>query len=167
MSNDLPLILLSVCGFATVCIGLIVVVGLLLIRFTGSSFLLPLVNAFTGRGDESGDDDEGYRPTPARRAPTANDLRARAQSLDFDSAVQKYQRSDQPQTNLPPASTNPIPGSAVVPPNTLPLDDPTSRYSLRNRSASDRRSSPEDRERRRRADEGEDILSGFLSSDED
>jgi hypothetical protein len=96
---DIAPVLIAVCGLSVICIGVIVIVGFIIIRFTGGNILLPLVSGFLNRDDIidniTGDDEiDKPKRTPARasgrRSPGG--LRSKADSLDFDSAVAKYQQ---------------------------------------------------------------------------
>jgi hypothetical protein len=82
-------IILAICGVLGV-VGLVMVLGALLmyrmLRFN-------VVNALMGwfmRGDDSTTHEEPISAQTSRRR--ADDLRARAEALDFDKAVQQYQR---------------------------------------------------------------------------
>lgn len=162
--NDLAPLIAAGCGFATICAGLLVLGGFLMMRMTRNSFLVPLVNSFTGRS-ELQDDEDREPPVAPQRASSAADLRAKAQSLDFDAAVQKYQQpgaQSAPPTSLPPSGLT----TGTTPINPSGLDEiDRSRYSLRNRR--DNTGSAALRNDRRRADEGEDMLGGLLSGEED
>lgn len=164
--KDLAPVIAALCGFGTICVGLLVLGSIMVMRLTRNSFLVPLVNSFTGRGELQDDENRPVRVSPQRSS--AANLRAKAQSLDFDAAVQKYQQQTGAQS-VPPPST-PLPPTGVTtgtaPINTTGLDDvDRSRYSLRNRR--DNTGTAALRKDRRRADENEDMLGGLLSGEED
>jgi hypothetical protein len=147
---DPMLVLISVCGASIVCVGLIGVLAVLLLRFTGRNLFASvgglggLVTTMAGVGDEDGDDD--YERLQ-RQSPQRRDLRAQAQSLDFQSTVEKY-RGGQPSASAAPRPPQP----ASRPTTTNPFDTPP--------TLDDRLTS-----RRRRADEGEDedgLMGSFL-----
>ncbi len=104
-------LLSGVCGLGIVCSGLLLVVVVLVIRFTGRG-LLPILTMLLNRRAERKPVDV---PIPRRRV----DLRARAQSADFDSALAAASVND-PTTPAPPAA----PLSAMPPTTTLPLAAP-------------------------------------------
>ena len=106
---DIAPVLIAVCGLSVICIGLIVIVGFIIIRFTGGNILLPLVSGFLNRDDLIDDitgEDEVDKPKRAparasgRRSPSG--LRSKADSLDFDSAVAKYQKGGKARPGTPP-----------------------------------------------------------------
>jgi len=103
-------LLSGVCGLGIVCSGLLLVVVVLVIRFTGRG-LLPILTMLLNRLAEGKPVDV---PIPRRRRV---DLRARAQSADFDSALAAASVNDP--TAPPPAtplsampSTSPLPPAA-------------------------------------------------------
>jgi hypothetical protein len=106
---DPMLVLISVCGASIVCVGLIGVLAVLLLRFTGRNLfagvggLEGVVGALAGVGDDDGDAD--YERLQ-RRTPQRRDLRAEAQSLDFQSSVEKY-RGGQPSVSAAPRPAAP------------------------------------------------------------
>lgn len=119
--QDISPVLIAACGLCTVCGGVLILGVLLIARFTGGGIVgiaLPLVLQLFQRGPDV-DEDEGssspVRTTTAR--PRSTDIRSRAESLDFDSAVQKYRRQDR---NSPDAFTNPPPITPNLPPAAPP-----------------------------------------------
>lgn len=101
-------LLSGLCGLGIICSGLLLVGLLVVIRLTGRG-LLPLLSIFLNRRADSKPVD---MPLPRRRRV---DLRARAQSADFDSALAaaSYQEPDAP----PPASPlGATPQTAPLPP---------------------------------------------------
>ncbi len=154
--QDPALAVIAICGFSVICIGLLVIVGLLVLRFTGRT-----VGGFLGEGGISGalnslsgvndPDEDDALINSRRRRPPGNNLRAQAQSLDFDSAVQKYK--NQP---LTPSSTA---QSSPFPPTQPNFDDSTELDSTRAR----------DRKRRKNlkdAEEGDDLFEPFMGDDD-
>lgn len=148
--QDPALALVAICGFSMICIGLIAVLGFLVLRFTGrtlggflgGSGLYGLVDSVTGASDP----EESSMVRDRRRSPATN-LRAQAQSLDFDAAVNQYK--NQP---LQPSSA-PMPSPF---PPAQPADD--------DRTAPDPDTSSR-RRRRRPGDEdaeADDMFGGFL-----
>jgi hypothetical protein len=146
---DPLLVLISVCGVSVVCVGLVGVLAVLLLRFTGRNLfagvggLEGMVGSLAGVGDVDGDDqyDRLQRKTPQRR-----DLRADAQSLDFQSTVEKYRGGQ------PAASAAPRPAQRPGSPASNPFEAPP--------AVDDRLGN-----RRRRRDQGEDedgLMGSFL-----
>lgn len=152
--QDPALALVAICGFSVICIGLIAVLGFLLLRFTGRT-----VGGFLGGGglhglfsSLSGADDPDDEPTSInrrRRTPVATDLRAQAQSLDFDAAVNQYKSQPLNQSPTTTGTPNPFP---PIQPQSLNTPDPDSATSSRRRR---RRGSDEDAE-------GDEMFGGFL-----
>jgi hypothetical protein len=150
--QDPALALVAICGFSVICIGLIAVLGFLVLRFTGRTVggmlggggLHGLLGSLSGADDPDTDQSIINR---RRRAPAATDLRAQAQSVDFDSAVNKYKSQPlQPKTTGTPS---PFPTAQTdLEPRLDPGDTTSSR-----------------RRRRRGADEdaeGDEMFGGFL-----
>lgn len=80
-----PLLLLSMCGLSFVCVGAMLVAGLLTVRFVARD-LWDFGMGLFGLGD----DEPEPSPATARAQGAATprrDLRARAQNFDFDAAV--------------------------------------------------------------------------------
>jgi hypothetical protein len=155
--RDLTPVIAAVCGFSVVCIGLIVLGGFMLLRVTGQSFLAPLIAMITGGRDNEGERPEDRPHVPSVRAQSSGrDLRSLAQSLDFDSAVEKYRRQGGVQ-NPPDPNYTPSP-----PPAPLEGTDPT-KYDIRGTYSRQ----PNDRYNRRREDEGQDEFLGGLFNAED
>lgn len=77
MTDNLPL-LLGICGFVTVVVG-VILLGIFV--FARSSW-----NALTGRSFQSGETTNGVSHLTRRRP----DLRAQVDKLDFDAAVVKH-----------------------------------------------------------------------------
>ena len=154
--QDPALALVAICGFSVICISLIVIVGLLVLRFTGRT-----VGGFLGEGGITGalnslsgandpDEDDALINSRRRRPPSSN-LRAQAQSLDFDAAVAKYK--DQP---LRPSSTA---TNSPFPPVQPGLDNSTELDSTR---AGDRKR----RKNLKDAEEGDDLFEPFMDDDD-
>jgi hypothetical protein len=78
-----PLLLVSMCGLSFVCVGALLVVSLLTVRFVFRD-VWDFGMGLLGRGE----DEPEPATARAQAAPTARrDLRSRAQSFDFDAAV--------------------------------------------------------------------------------
>jgi hypothetical protein len=153
--QDPALALVAICGFSVICIGLIVIVGLLALRFTGRTVgdllggggITGVINSLSGANDP---DEDGALINSRRRPPSSN-LRAQAQSLDFDAAVAKYK--DQP---LRPSSTTTNSPFPSVQPG---FDDSTELDSTR---AGDRKR----RKNLKDAEEGDDLFEPFMDDDD-
>jgi hypothetical protein len=153
--QDPALALVAICGFSVVCIGLIVIVGLLVLRFTGRTLggflgeggITGALNSLSGANDPDDDDPISNR---RRRSPTTN-LRAKAQSLDFDAAVARYK--DQPMRPSSPVTNSPFPP-------VQPTADDSTETDVTN---------ARDRKRRKRiqdAEEGDDLFEPFMGDDD-
>ncbi|MEM6280962.1 MAG: hypothetical protein AAF787_02110 [Chloroflexota bacterium] len=79
-----PLFLISMCGLSVVCIGIFGVVAFMILRFT-SGELFEFAGELFNRGE--GDEGSGSGSSPSAQPAARRDLRARAQSFDFDSAI--------------------------------------------------------------------------------
>lgn len=95
MENLSPVIL-SICGFSLVCLGLITVGAFIALRFTRGGIIFSLFEGLGGIFSNQGDEEEldVENPYKKRVAPTEEELRAKKQSLDFDEAVKKYRGED-------------------------------------------------------------------------
>jgi len=91
--GDIGNILITLCGFCTVCCGAFTLALFMLFRVTGRSLILPAVTALSqmvfNRDDGIDDDDELGAPVRTRARPSAADLTARVQSAnqDFNQAL--------------------------------------------------------------------------------
>lgn len=102
-------LLSGLCGLGIVCGGLLLIGLLVVIRLTGRG-LLPLLSILLSRRAESRSVD--LPPLPRRRV----DLRARAQSVDFDSALAAAQAQDSA-TSPPTPPLNGTPQASPLPPS--------------------------------------------------
>lgn len=105
-------VIVAICAMSLVCLGVIVVVGLWLIRAVGGSVINPLASLM---GEVDGDienEPEFTRGASRLRRPTESSIRQKRQSLDFDAAVQRHreksdsssdQGSDHPSLHRPGA----------------------------------------------------------------
>lgn len=118
----IELVLLGICGLAFVILGVLAVAAFIIARTTGKS----LLDLFGGLGGAAavmggGDDDADISPRTRRSARQRTNLRAQADSLDFDSAVAQYQPGDaNPRASAaprpaPPWETSEAATSAVPP----------------------------------------------------
>ena len=118
--QDPTLAIVAICAFALICLGLIAIVGFLVLRFTGRT-----LGDILGEGGLPGvvdtladEDDDPLSGTRRRRRTSGSDLRAQAQSLDFDAAVTKYK--NQPASSSAPVSRSPFPPTQTPPERELP-----------------------------------------------
>jgi hypothetical protein len=152
--QDPALALVAICGFSLICVGLIAVLGFMVLRFTGRSVsgmlggggLHGLFSSLSGADDP---DDEPSSINRRRRTPAATDLRAQAQSLDFDAAVNQYKNQPLRPTTTSTGTANPFPSAQ---PQSLNQPDPDTSTSPRRKR---RRGSDEDAE-------GDEMFGGFL-----
>lgn len=160
MQQDIGPVLVSVCGLLCVGGGLVAVIAFLALKATGRT----LFNAFDEIGgvaaalgiSEASTADTDIN-APARRPGGRRDLRARAESLDFDAAVSRHAAAPPPAQATPRPSTPPVypapptPGAAPSP------FDEDSRPALRSR-----------RFRRDRVDDSDDdpdMLAGLMGEE--
>lgn len=87
---DLGAIFLGVCALSLLCVGLLAVAAFFLARFAGTT-LSDLLDSVTGGlgGDDASE--RRYRRDDGTPRPVKADMRARAQTVDFDEALQRYQ----------------------------------------------------------------------------
>ncbi len=86
-------LILAVCGIFAAILGVMLIGAFMMYRL----LRINVVNALMGwfmRGDDSRVPEDPYASQTVRRR--ADDLRARADALDFDKAVQQYQRTAPP-----------------------------------------------------------------------
>ncbi|MDX2160833.1 MAG: hypothetical protein SF162_05865 [bacterium] len=145
MNND-TLVILGICGFLTVCFGLLVLAFVTIFRYTGRNFL-GFLGLLTKNNDEQKDETNTY----VGRRPN---LRHIVEQSDFDAALAKHIVTDSQQVGttaapLPTAQAAPpppqpggfnaplpgapkpptvlpgfIPGTATAPPNAAPAPNP-------------------------------------------
>ncbi|MCU0496739.1 MAG: hypothetical protein MUF87_05230 [Anaerolineae bacterium] len=158
--GDLLPVLISACGLAIVCVGMLVVGGFILFRFSRNTILGPMLSplmTLLGRGgnDDEDRDEASYGPATAHRrsVPTAAELRAQAAQLDFEQSVQRYR--NQGGVDVPPdPNETPVPFPSVSDFNR----DHTPPTSI------DRRR--RDQQQRREEDE-DDLIGGILGAQDD
>lgn len=142
------LLILGLCGAALVFMAIGAFLFFWITRSLNRFFIVGLVRRLIGGVDEYTDKDDetvgGYVPQRARR-----DLRAQAQSLDFDAAVARHRGQPVPPTQPTDAPAQ----SAQNTPPTTDVDTP----SLRSR-----------RQRRRERDDNlDEVFGGLLDVDGD
>lgn len=183
--GDLGNILLAVCGIALLCTCGVGLVFILALRVMGRSALMafmPLLISFMNNRRNRNDDDNDDLDRPraqSRGRPSADSLRSRAQSLDFDSRSQDSFSAQSGQLPPPPSdlsrnrfggqganqppSSRPLPGRPIDDNPLGPVDVP----SLRGRS---RGGLPDDPPRRPRRDSNandDEVFGGMLDDDGD
>ncbi len=114
MPQDNTLLILGVCGFLTVCFGLLVLAFLTIFRFTGRNFLGFLSLLVRNQKDVDKDDSSQH----SVRKPN---LRAIADSSDFDAAVAKHSVLDHDPQNLPSGASQAVPPPLTQAPYNPPL----------------------------------------------
>jgi hypothetical protein len=107
--NDVSPVLLAVCGFLIVALGLIIVGGLLMYRFLRFNvFSMAMGYFMRHQGDELESDPQ---ITPIQRS---HNLRAKAEALDFDAALARHSKEAQvspaPETQPKAGVANPFEG---------------------------------------------------------
>jgi hypothetical protein len=143
MSNETSSVILSICGIAVVVGVLIILAGFLVVRILKSSiFGLGMMALKVVNDPKEEPPSESLRSQSAARP--KRDLRAQAQSVDFDSAVARHagKRGTQSTPTTPPPS-NPFSAQSAPP--------------LRGTSTGEYPSLKPRRPQRRKTDEGEDM----------
>ncbi|NWG16238.1 MAG: hypothetical protein HXY41_06340 [Chloroflexi bacterium] len=113
--QDISPVLIAICGLLFVGFGLLAVIAFLVVKTTGKTLLEAfgdIGGVFAALG--GGTDDEVDSSLPRRAPRRARDLRARARSLDFDSAVAR--QADRPSGQSAP----PRPASGSLNEDDLP-----------------------------------------------
>lgn len=157
---DIPPILVAVCLFGLVCAGTTLLGGFFLVRVAGVSILTGILDR--GLGDDS-DAEEPYttRGSLSRTTRSASslqrDMETRAQSLDFDEAINRY-RGQGDQSSFPNTSQNTPSGATSQRVEGSSPFDP----SLRNQSGLRR-----DRRGRRSLADREDERYDYLDQDDE
>lgn len=120
MAQDNTLIILGICGFLTVCFGLLILAFIAIFRFSGRNFL-----GFLGILSQGAKDADSQ--ASGRRVPVTRDLRAVADQHDFDAVLAKHIVNDQLAPTTPPNSAQNVPrnpqamaGRVSIPHGTLP-----------------------------------------------
>jgi len=92
MQDNAPVII-AACGLATVCVGIFLVGAFLVLRFLGAD-MFSFVRGLPGLARE--ERGKVNVESVQRQSRDRGDLRARAQSLDFDAAVAQYNDPQNP-----------------------------------------------------------------------
>lgn len=153
MSSETSSVILSICGIAAVVGVLILLAGLLLVQVFKMSIFgtaMMVMRIFTEGKTESSDPD--VQAQLAER-PRSRDLRARAQSADFDAAVARHATTSTQSVSVTPTQ----PSTGTFSAQAAPLE-PRTRATDEIRSARDRR-------RKRESEENEDMFMDFLGDD--
>ena len=139
---DLSNLLLPICAFSCVCVGLIGLLAALVLTITGRS-VLPMITDLIGGSDE--EDELLYGDAAAKRAPrrTGSSLRSRKQSLDFDAAVQRHSDDGTPSAQ------------SSIPKGRIDLDSAPPRRLSGNSSLDEYRNSGSGLRKRRGAEDGD------------
>jgi hypothetical protein len=148
--QDNTLIILGICGVALVFMAIGAFLFFWITRSLNRFFIVGLVRRLIGGVDDITDDDESGAAYVAQRQ--RRDLRAQAQSLDFDSAVARHRGEPVPPTQPVDASAQSTPSQ-----NTTPTPDANT-PSLRSQ-----------RRRRRNANDEslDEVFGGMLDTDGD
>ena len=105
---DIGGVLLAICGFSVVCLGLLALAAVVIARFTGRNFVAPFL-----RQDDY--EEEILRPTPGRRSVKGrSSLRATRSSLDFDEAIERHRQGEgeKPKFDSQPPSPRQLGGAS-------------------------------------------------------
>lgn len=145
--NDLG-VLLAVCGLGIVCLAVPGIFGLMLMRRLSRIPGGALIGIFGAAARDEPDPNKDILPQRRSGQLTSSDLRNRARSLDFDAAVQRHRNTPQNQAASPPTQAPSLRGGA---------------QSGLNRDLSD--NGERRRSRRKREDERDEYIGGFLDID--
>jgi hypothetical protein len=110
--QDNTLLVIGLVGLGVICLGLLVILFLAMLRFTGHHMLGFFT--FWGRGGE--DKDDGTKFIPSAKP----DLRSIAANQDFDSALAKHIVQDEIEPRSTPAQRAPSAPSAFTTSPALP-----------------------------------------------
>lgn len=94
--SDLSPVIIALCGLSIICVGLFVIGATLLARFAGINVIAPLLGMVLGHDTEGDEAASQEAPLPRPTSSPSRDLRAKARSLDFDSAVARHQQEGGP-----------------------------------------------------------------------
>ena len=125
MQSD-SLVIIALVGLGVICVGLLVILFLAMLRFTGHHVLSFFT--FWGRGAEAKDDESVYVPS------AKPNLRSIAQAEDFDSALAKHIVQDEIEPRSAPIQHTPSTPSAFTTsptPPAAPFPDATPRLGSR------------------------------------
>ncbi len=114
MTQDNTLLILGVCGFLTVCFGLLVLAFMTIFRFTGRNFLGFLGLLVRNQKDVDKEED---RVAMMRRP----NLRQIADSSDYDAALAKHTVIDHDPQHLPGGASQAAPPAVTPTPYNPPL----------------------------------------------
>ncbi|HEX2906106.1 MAG TPA: hypothetical protein VHO69_04555 [Phototrophicaceae bacterium] len=123
--QDIAPVLVAICGLLFVAFGLFLVIAFVVVKTTGKT----LFNAFGDIGGifaalgAGGGDDDTDTSVPRTGSRSRRVLRARAEALDFDSAVSRQSTTPSAQTAKPVRPTTPgyaPPASTSTPRSTPP-----------------------------------------------
>lgn len=121
VATDSSPVVIALCGFSLVCLGLIAVGAFLAIRLTGGAFFQPLMALFgqaagaLSGGDDGDEGSDRSLPRRGQRAAKPQTFEAQAQSLDFDQAVARYRQQSGGFTAPPPGANTAPPSPAAGP----------------------------------------------------
>lgn len=118
--SDFSNIMITVCGFGTVCCGAVLLAVFLLMRVTGRAMLLPVFSTLGSLvfGSGGGDYDREFEPQRAR--PRSTDFRARVQNIDddFEQAIFMRQQKQMEEGDFSFPGSAPAPQGGQPRPNT-------------------------------------------------
>lgn len=147
MTNDNALLIISACGIVAIVVILAALLILRVLRFSIFGLANLVLKSVIDPGEAPSRLDA--RPQSVAR-PRSRNLRAEAQSVDFDAAVAQHKGEASPSVRTTPAAANLGAVSAQAEPEPLPDDS----RSLRSR----RRRMPEE--------DNEGLLGGFMDDDD-
>jgi hypothetical protein len=123
--NSSIAVIVAVCGMMLVLLGLFLLLVLQIVHFGKRNALMSIVQFMGGRGEDA--EEDRYTPLPDYKVPSSIDLQAKAESLDFDAAVQKYRDQGLSSQSVRPTAAPPLSASAqsLRPGNLTPSNPPS------------------------------------------
>lgn len=94
---DSAAILLSVCGLAVVCVGLLGLLAFIVLRFTGANILAPLISMITRHDDD--ESEAPYESQGVRRTKARDTLRSTGRASRFDEAIERHKSKPNPRAS--------------------------------------------------------------------
>jgi len=122
--QDNTLVMIALVGLGVICVGLLVILFLAMLRFTGHHLLSFFT--FWGRGSDDKDDEVSFHPS------AKPNLRSIAAAQDFDSALAKHIVQDEIEPRTAPAQHAPgNPPAFTTSPTPPPFPDAAPRLGSR------------------------------------
>jgi hypothetical protein len=117
MSTNSSLVMFAMCGVSLVCLGVLGVIAFVLLRATGDTFITPMLAMLRRDAREDALDESAAGRRAVRSVAPSQTFQAKAQSVDFDSAVEKYRQQGAytPGAPVAPAAAPIYPAQTAAP----------------------------------------------------